>query len=78
MSYDGSVWESCMETSGTLADVNTQLVSFLHAHTMSLYNARISNGLFIKEAPKVLSLFFSVVVDKKDRPVWGIFLNDSM
>ena len=32
----------------------------------------------IKEAPKVLSLFFSVVVDKKDRPVWGIFLNDSM
>ena len=65
-----------METSGTLPDVNTQLVSIRQFNVM--YYARISNGLFIKEAPKVLSLFFSVVVDKKDRPVWGIFLNDSM
>ena len=73
MSYDGSVLVSWMETSGTLADVNTQLVSILHAHTISLYNDRISNGLFIKEASKVLSLFFLVLVDKKDCPGWLIF-----
>ena len=73
MSYDGSVWVSWMETSGILADVNTQLVSILHAHTMSLYNARMSNGLFIKEAPKVLSLFFWFLWINKTVQVGGFF-----
>ena len=67
-----------MEISGTLADVNTQLVSILHAHTMSLYNARMSNGLFIKEAPKVLSLFLWFGRIKRTVQVGGFFLNDSM
>ena len=42
--YDNVVWSSGMEPGGTLTAVNALLVTGA-AHTMSLYDNRISNGL---------------------------------